>query len=439
LEFRCRLLYNTIGNSGLFNQLSPLFHSADEIAIVVRRTPNMTENIDQKTKSIDRFLADNPDFEKLSSQLSQFNVFSALKIEQFEIRHSNFLAWLLDPQESHGLSEIVLRSILSNILLLAERTFKGISAAKVELMSFTDIEVVREWHRNIDILVVDRSNNIVLFFENKIHSGESKGQLVKYKKLIENEFAGFTIIPVFLTLTGQKSSDTDAIDYICYSYIQLHTVLDKLYLQRKMQLVQPVEIFIKHYLDILRRLTMQDQELINLCKAIYRKHREAIDMIVEYGKISAFQQVMEDLLKKEGDFEIHYSSPAYVWFIPLSWTKWIPENGVAWTSLKRPLSVCCWIEDWQDYFAIHFEVSKMDDPDLRLRLVNALKDEGFKLSNKAFDKNATYSRFYRQHITVNDKSDYNEVYDALKKLLEKAKKEFPKAEGVFRKVFGPKD
>ena len=120
-------------------------------------------------------------------------------------------------------------------------------------------------------------------------------------------------------------------------------------------------------------------------------------MIVEYGKTSAFQQAMEDLFKNEGDFEIHYSSPTYFWFIPLSWKKWIPENGIAWTHLKHPISVICWIEDWKDEFFSHFEVSKMDDPDLRLRLVCALKEEGFKLSNMALPVNRPF-RFLRERI-----------------------------------------
>ena len=65
--------------------------------------------IDEKVamENLDRFLADNTELEELSAKLSEFNVFRALKIEHLEIRHSNVLAWLLDPGESHGLSDIV--------------------------------------------------------------------------------------------------------------------------------------------------------------------------------------------------------------------------------------------------------------------------------------------------------------------------------------------
>ena len=388
----------------------------------------------QNIASIDRFLADNPEFESLSARISQFNVFRALDIEKAEIRHSNVLAWLLNPNESHGLSNIVLRRLLSNILLMSDKTIKGLSAAKVELQDLSDIEVLREW-RNIDILIIDRLNKIILFFENKIYSGESTGQLAKYKQIVENEFPKFTIIPVFLTLTGQESSDKDAQDYISYSHTQLYLILSKLFEQRKSQLAEPVQVFMQHYLDTLRRLTMQDVELTNLCKTIYRKHREAIDLIVEYGMVSTFSQAAEDVFEAEGKFEILYTSPSHFWFLPGSWKDLIPENSIVWTSLKRQVSVCCWLKFSKGKLSCHFEVSKMDDPVLRLECVRSLQTAGFKLTQQAFKENATFSRFYGKIVKIKDETDYDEMSSAIARLLEKAKDEFPKVEKVLKEVF----
>ena len=389
---------------------------------------------DQHIASIDRFLADNPEFESLSARLSQFNVFRALNIEKVEIRHSNVLAWLLDPDESHGFSDIVFRRLLSNILLMSDKTIKGLSAAKVELLDISDIEVLREW-KNIDILIIDRFNKIILFFENKIYSGESTRQLVKYKRIVELEFPQFTIIPVFLTLTGQESSDKDAQDYISYSHIQLYSILDRLFLRRKSQLAEPVRVFMQHYLDTLRRLTMQDEELTNLCKTIYRKHREAIDLIVEYGMVSTFSQAAEDVLGADGNYETLYSSPSQIWFLPYSWKTLVPENGVVWTHLKRSVSICCWFEYYKGTLSSHFEVCKMDDPALRLELVKSLKAAGFALGKRAFLESATFSRFYGKAVRIKDETDYDEMRSAIEKLLEKAKDEFPKLEKVLKEVF----
>ena len=384
--------------------------------------------------AIDRFLADNPELEELSALLSKFNVFRALKIEEAEIRHSNVLAWLLDPEQSHGLSDIVLRRVFSNILLLSDKKISGVSAARVELVDFSDIEVLREWH-NIDIIVIDRNNKIVLFLENKIRSCETNGQLKKYKQTIEQEFPDFTIIPVFLTLTGNESRDLNVIDFITYSHAQLYAVLNHLYHQRMTQLAEPVQIFLEHYLNTLRRLTMQDHELIDLCKTIYRKHRDAVDLIVKYGMVSAFQKAMEDILKQDGNYEILYSNPTSVWFLPNIWTKIIPENGLSWPFLERSVSVCCWFENYRGTIYSHFEICKMQDMNLRKALIEELSRHGYKLGKKAFDENSTYSRFYGSSIKLNDVTDYDEVYLVVEGLLKKAKEEFSKAETVFNKIF----
>ena len=99
--------------------------------------------LDNRDK-LDTFLADNDDLEQLSAQLATFNVFRVLKIEDAEIRHSNVLRWLLDPAESHGLRDVFLRRLLSNLLLKSDIGIEGLSAAQIELMDFSDIEVRRE-------------------------------------------------------------------------------------------------------------------------------------------------------------------------------------------------------------------------------------------------------------------------------------------------------
>lgn len=38
------------------------------------------------------------DLEKLENFTDKFNIFNALKLDNTEIRHSNFLAWLMNPK-----------------------------------------------------------------------------------------------------------------------------------------------------------------------------------------------------------------------------------------------------------------------------------------------------------------------------------------------------
>jgi hypothetical protein len=48
-------------------------------------------------------LLNDPAFEELKLRLERPNVFEVLGIARREVRHSNFLGWLLDPAGSHGL------------------------------------------------------------------------------------------------------------------------------------------------------------------------------------------------------------------------------------------------------------------------------------------------------------------------------------------------
>lgn len=389
---------------------------------------------------LDRFLADNPELEQLSARLATFNVFRALKVERVEIRHSNTLAWLLDPSESHGLDDVFLRRILSNMLLESGADVAGLTAARVELMDFQDVEVRREW-RHIDVLVIDRGNELVVLIENKIGAGEGRGQLTRYREIVSHEFPSFTILPVFLTLDGQSSEDESATNYISYSHAQLLAVLEGIVNQRSSQMPEAVVTFLTQYIETLRRLTMQDQALIELCRTIYRRHREAIDLIVEYGAGSLFNEIATQIIGEDGGCEILRASAKEVWFLPLSWGKVVPENGTAWRHLARPVSVACWVAQLggRERARIIFEVSAMDDPGLRMACVVALRDAGFKLTKQAFKEDAKYSRFYRTTQAVPDWTDEGALSDAMRKLFARAKERFSEVEAILRGVFSGKN
>ena len=54
-------------------------------------------------------------FDKLDLELKNPNIFQILKISNTEIRHSNFLSWLLDPLQSHKLGDIFLKRFLREV------------------------------------------------------------------------------------------------------------------------------------------------------------------------------------------------------------------------------------------------------------------------------------------------------------------------------------
>ena len=62
-----------------------------------------------------RSLMRDPRFEKYHKETRKrkdFNVFDVLQYAEFEIRHSNVLAWLLQPEESHRIGRLFLDRFL---------------------------------------------------------------------------------------------------------------------------------------------------------------------------------------------------------------------------------------------------------------------------------------------------------------------------------------
>ena len=54
-------------------------------------------------------------FDRLDLGLQNPNIFQILRISKTEIRHSNFLAWLLDANQSHKLGDIFLKRFLRQV------------------------------------------------------------------------------------------------------------------------------------------------------------------------------------------------------------------------------------------------------------------------------------------------------------------------------------
>ena len=68
---------------------------------------------EDEEEALREFLADSECLEPLSEWTRRLNVFDVLKITNTEIRHSNVLAWLMDPAENHGLHDGVIRGFVA--------------------------------------------------------------------------------------------------------------------------------------------------------------------------------------------------------------------------------------------------------------------------------------------------------------------------------------
>ena len=373
-------------------------------------TENVDNSINDQLRLIDSFLVDNQELESINDRLSSFNLFSVLRIEKAEIRHSNILAWLLNPNESHGLRDTFLRRFISRLLMENDQIPIALTPAQIELIKFSDIEVMREWN-NIDVLVRSHNEKWCLLIENKIGSKESKGQLEKYINVVKKDVPNYQIISVLLTLEGDEPSDAAIeVGYIPLSHTQVLDVAERIVKQNYSKIPSDAQVLINHYLDILRRLTMQDDELIDLCKTVYRKHRQAIDLIVEYGSSSQALDACQEEIGQIVDCEFISRSGRRILFLPSEMGIHLPNmkmNG--WGNVPRPVPVVCWflIMSKRGKFQCVIEVGPIADPKLRLQFMETLSDAGFEFWKKgAMKEGAKYTRIVSKiHKLKKDEDD----------------------------------
>lgn len=231
----------------------------------------------QAITALERFVVDNDDLAELEAEIGRFNVFDALRVVRQEIRHSNFLAWLLDPAESHGQGQVFLRAVLMDLLRQAPAEARPLSPVELDGEDLAGVEVRREW-QHIDLLVLSADPKIVIAVENKVLSAEHSGQLGRYRKTVARHFPDHRAMFVFLTREGDEPSDAA---WTPYSYEQLHDALRRCRRLHADSLAGDAGVFLDHYLRIVRSRFMSDERIDELCDLIYRKHRQALDLIFE--------------------------------------------------------------------------------------------------------------------------------------------------------------
>ena len=272
-----------------------------------------------KTEAIEAlkyFIDDNEDLESLETRLDRFNIFESLGLVRQEIRHSAFLRWLLDPTETHGLGDYWLRQFLSKVIKNGEEILGNtLSLFDLDGWDLTQAEVRKEW-RNIDILIFDEKNHFVCVIENKVDSGESGDQLKRYRQLVELEFVQYKKAYVFLTKFGDSPSEAS---YIAFTYKDLVFVIENALGRRESQINNEIKLFVQHYLDMVRRRIVEDSELQELCRKLYKNHRRALDLIFEHrhDRIAEVGRVIQNYISSRSDdiFSIN-DSTTYIKFLP---------------------------------------------------------------------------------------------------------------------------
>ncbi len=283
---------------------------------------------------LERFVLDNPELERLESILGDFNPFVALRWTRQETRHSQFLRWLLDPSETHGIEGYFLRAFTKRAAVKSAGRSAAPSVIELDSWYFAGTQVVTEWN-GIDVFVRNEELAFLAVIENKIDSPEHSQQLQRYRQLVEDQYPDYRRLLILLTVEDDTPSDEA---YVTLTYSEVASLISDTVDRIGDQLGPEVRSFMLHYVEMLRRHIVEDSEIQELSRRIYKTHRRALDIIFEYRPDRTFEvsEFLREFVGAQESLVVDQCSKAYVRF----WLRALddlPKDGTGWTRSGRLL------------------------------------------------------------------------------------------------------
>jgi hypothetical protein len=238
-----------------------------------------------------------------------FNMFEILGLTKNEVRlHSNFIAYLLNPNASHGQGTIYLDlflKMISNKIKLTQTKNDTIEikldskSTRVSVEYYIGKKTDEEGGR-IDIICIDRNNNMIII-ENKIHAPDQKNQISRYNNYNKNA------ILIYLDLFGNNPTkdslgdkEISELNLIILSYENDIIQWLELCLKESYQLPL-IRESVFQYLSTIKKLTNQieikemDNDIVNILTSNKEKITSAI--LIE----KALNDAKKVLIKKFGE------------------------------------------------------------------------------------------------------------------------------------------
>ena len=419
-------------------------------------------------KDIAELLADKG-FIQLQKKRSAFNAFKVLRLKHYEIRHSNVLAWLFKPQESHEFGFAFLEQFLLRLstCTASEKQKENINHALLLLAQGGMHVSVRREERSKDKKRVDlqiecflpdvknKRRGVVILVENKVHAEQGKDQLAEYLNHAEKIFLGededknknknkdeVKIIPVYLTVDeDDEPSGERGDDYFHLTYTAVLEILESLMgAANSDRREKSAGLFIKDYIKTLQELLDMSTEEQEYAKEIYRKYKNVIDFICASGEnciTDAGKQFVEQYnqsLEQNKDFKLSVIDKGNAHFFPftdtvLQGTK--GGNDKDW----RGGAVCGYFfqlntingddaDGFKGTLALKIEVGPFVDSEKRQNLLTALDSKGITYS-KGSGGSSRYTRLSCKKLPgsriIEDVTDVDEVAGKMKELFEETK------------------
>ena len=247
-------------------------------------------------------------YKRKKKSKENFNFFHALVTDEkvhLEKYHTNFIAYLLNPKQSHDCDALFLKSFLELFIEKHEIDYKALPHAVVT----TEHKTTER--RSIDI-VVEYKNEWILFIENKVRSQESKNQLQDYYDFCfdkingKHEIKDKKPIGIFLTLSGyEPSKSEDSGNIICISYSQIINWLEGCINTKELSEKDNITYSLKQYILALKQiLNIMDNEEMKEFK-LYLDDKDFLEL-PSSNEIDSFKNAINEYASNRGERKIFY-------------------------------------------------------------------------------------------------------------------------------------
>ena len=264
------------------------------------------------------------DFDELLREIEEkrntgLNLFYATGMFTQEIKHSAFLAWLLDPKQVHGLRNLVLTKFVEKLSLRIDG-----------FLNADDIEVKTEYPIDdiggrIDIFIQSEKAKTAIIIENKVFTTTHDNQLSRYEQYVENR-TDWRKIFVYLTPNGDLPTENGA-NWLLFSYAEILEILKDISTEK---LPLKLRYLIKDYTEMVNtNILLKNNDIRKLCRRIKREHAEALEILFAYSDNieQVFDYCKKWLRENVPGLTVVFESKNYFNFYTENLQKYFSENG----------------------------------------------------------------------------------------------------------------
>jgi hypothetical protein len=243
-----------------------------------------------KVDRLNSFLQD-PNLLTMSSWEKRFNTFDIISLS--ETRVSAFLAWLLDPKESHGLSDLFLKELLHQIIITNESilpqefqtAFEINTGALSQAYIYTELPASissNNGQERIDIAIIDEVNGLCIFIENKYGAKLSPNQLEKYHDHLSKAYSDYSSIFIYLDDDASACANEDWA-HLDYEWIYSFLAMALEHKLGDLRTHQFIRDFYCHNYDAYYSLDSRYQGIKSGFYKLFKEHREFVRDLKSFG------------------------------------------------------------------------------------------------------------------------------------------------------------